>query len=321
MAAVTTVYPWADQHVVTGPDDVDVTPARLHPAFHGSFDWHSCVHMLASGVTLLTLVPDALAPATRTDLEALLDARLLPGNTAVEAALFRRRPGFERPYGWAWALRLAAVTGGTRWGGALAPVAEAVLGHLPGWLARLDAPIRTGTHDNTAFSLGLLRDAAGALGRPDVVAAVDALARAAYLGDAAYPVAWEPGGHDFLSAALSEATLMRRLLPAGEFGAWLDAFHPTLGTDADPLLGVPQVRDPSDGKAVHLLGLALSRAWRLRELAGSVDAARSARMRAAADAQVTAVAGHVSGGDFMATHWLVTYALAAELSGGRPAGP
>lgn len=318
VTAVDTAYPWAAQHVVAGPDDVDVTPARRHPAFHGSFDWHSCVHMLASGVTLLGLDPDPLTPATRARLTALLDARLRPEFTAVEARVLRRRPSFEQPYGRAWALRLAQVVRGTRWADAVAPIAEVVLDALPGWLARLDRPIRTGTHENTAFSLGLARDAAGALGRPDTVAAIDAYARAAYGADADYPVGWEPGGHDFLSAALSEATLMARVLAAGEFGAWLTRFHPALGTDADPLLGVVRVTDPSDGHAAHLLGLALSRAWHLRELAGWVDDERAARMRAAADVQVAAVAGHVTGGDFMSTHWLVSFALAAELSGRRP---
>lgn len=318
VAAVGTVYPWASQHVVSGPDDVDAAPERLNPAFFGSFDWHSCVHMLASGVTLLA--SEGLSPDTRADLVGTLDARLSGARTAVEAELLRRRPGFERPYGWAWALRLAQVCAASThphapaWAAALDPVAEAIWGHLPTWLERLDAPVRTGTHDNTAFALGLIRDAAVALGRAEIVAAVDAFARRAYAADADYPVSWEPGGHDFLSAALCEATLLRRVLAPGEFAPWLAGFWPGLGSDADPLLGVPHVTDPTDGKAAHLLGLALSRGWHLRELAAFVAADRAQRMLTAADDQTAAVADHVTGGDFMATHWLVTYALMAELA-------
>ena len=36
-------YPHKLDHVLDGPHDAQ-TPAALHPIFHGSFDWHSCVH-------------------------------------------------------------------------------------------------------------------------------------------------------------------------------------------------------------------------------------------------------------------------------------
>ncbi|WP_232547585.1 DUF2891 family protein [Propioniciclava soli] len=325
VTAVRTTYPWASQHVVTSAEDVDASPQRLNPAFHGSFDWHSCVHMLAAGVTLLDVAPDALAAPTRTALVALLDERLDPARTAVEAELVRRRPGFERPYGWAWVARLAQVCAESghphaeRWSAALEPVADAVFAHLGPWMTTLDHPVRTGAHDNTAFSLGLLRDAAGALGRPDVVAAIDGFVRRHFVPDTDYPVAWEPGGHDFLSAALCEATLVARVLPAAEFADWLAAFLPGLGSAEDPLLGVPHPTDPSDGKAAHLLGLALSRAWHLRTLTrllpdGALPPERAARLRSAANTQAAAVADHVVGQNFMATHWLVSYALGAELA-------
>ena len=90
VAAVTRPYPWAAQHTVTGPDDVDVTPTRLHPAFHGSYDWHSCVHMLWSGLTLLGLPGEPLDADAAAALSALLDERLTPDNVAAEAALLAR---------------------------------------------------------------------------------------------------------------------------------------------------------------------------------------------------------------------------------------
>ena len=36
-------YPHKLDHVLDEPGDAQ-TPAVLHPIFHGSFDWHSCVH-------------------------------------------------------------------------------------------------------------------------------------------------------------------------------------------------------------------------------------------------------------------------------------
>ena len=43
LAAVRLEYPHKLDHVMAGPGDV-LPPSRLHPAFHGCFDWHSAVH-------------------------------------------------------------------------------------------------------------------------------------------------------------------------------------------------------------------------------------------------------------------------------------
>ena len=44
LANVVREYPNKQDHVLGG--DGDHLPSRLlHPAFYGSFDWHSCVHM------------------------------------------------------------------------------------------------------------------------------------------------------------------------------------------------------------------------------------------------------------------------------------
>lgn len=319
VAAVGRTYPWAAQHTVTGPGDTDATPQRLHPAFHGSFDWHSCVHMLWSGLTLL--VSDGLGDDTRAALLGLLDERLQPAHTAVEADVLRRRRTFERPYGWAWLLRLAAAARTSThprsgaWDAALTPVADAVLDHLVAWLPALTHPVRHGVHSNTAFALGLAHDAAGPLGRADVAGLIDERARAWFGTDRDYPVAWEPSGHDFLSPALSEAALLRRVLDAEAFAAWLQGFLPGLGSVDDPLLTIAQPGDTTDGQAAHLLGLALSRAWHLRELAPFLEPDAATRVREAATRQAGSAASAITTGDFMATHWLVSFALGAELAG------
>ena len=317
-----TPWPYHAAHASLGPDDVDVTPDRLHPAFHGSLDWHSSAHMQWSAVRLLTLAPEALSERTAHDLVAVLDARLTPGAGQTEAAYLRARPSYERPYGWAWAAMLVAATHtcphphAGRWAEALQPVADAVADLVTGWLPRQAYPVRHGVHSNTAFGCALLHEAFTGLGRPDVVAALEGRAAAWFGDDTAYPTRWEPSGTDFLSPAHSEADLMRRVLPAGERGPWLEAFLPGLGADGDRLLEVPQVLDRTDGQLVHLFGLALSRAWQLRVLAGLVgDRARADRMRAAATAQLAAVEEEIVSGDFMSTHWLVSFALLAHTAG------
>ncbi|OLT18264.1 hypothetical protein BJF80_16075 [Serinicoccus sp. CUA-874] len=322
-----TAYPWAPAHVVTGPDDTDVTPHRLHPAFHGSLDWHSCVHMQWSLVTLLTRYAGALGEGEAAAARSLLAQRLTAEHLEVEVAYLRARPGFERPYGWAWAAQLAAATrelGGreeraARWARGLAPLAdllaERVLEHLP----RQAYPVRHGKHQNDAFSLLLLRDAYGRLGREDVVRACEEAARAWFADDGPAPTGAEPGGSDFLSPALTEALLMTAVLEPGDARRWLERVLPGLGEGRHAhLLAVPEVRDPTDGQGAHLLGLALSRAWALRTLAPWVQERSAAALRAAADEQEDAVLGHITQGDFMATHWLVSFALLADGAPGRP---
>lgn len=303
-----TPYPYGAAHASTGPDDVDVTPDRLHPAFHGSYDWHSSAHMQWSLVRLLALAPDQVGGRPI----EVLDRRLTPEAIAIEAEYLRERPSYERPYGWAWAAMLVAAGRQTKWAEALGPLGDVIADLVLAWLPKQAYPVRHGVHLNTAFALALLFEAYDELGRADVVDAVRTRAVEWFGEDTAYDTRFEPSGTDFLSPALSEAELMRRVLPAAEFPSWLSAFLPGLGSSAHGrLLEVPVTDNSGDGQLAHLSGLALSRAWQLRTIAPALPDVASV-LREGADRQVEAVLPTVTGGDFMSTHWLVSFALLAD---------
>src|SRR5215210_8993191 len=98
-------YPNKPEHVMGGPADVK-GPRALHPAFYGSFDWHSSVHGHWMLVRLLRRFPDL---AEGKDIRTVLNGHLTAANLKAEADYFAKTESksFERPYGWAWLLKLA----------------------------------------------------------------------------------------------------------------------------------------------------------------------------------------------------------------------
>src|SRR5437660_6313785 len=98
-------FPAKLDHVIGNAADL-ASPHALHPAFFGSFDWHSCVHahwLLARVLKTHPDLPEAGA------IRAALDTTLTPANLEAEAHYLRRPEAraFERSYGWAWLLKLA----------------------------------------------------------------------------------------------------------------------------------------------------------------------------------------------------------------------
>ena len=309
---VTREYPSKLDHVLDGPGDA-IGPRALHPAFFGSFDWHSCVHGHWMLARLLVRFP-GMGPAA--EIRALFDRQLTADTLGAELDYLRRPSsrGFERPYGWAWLLKLAAELRALDgpWSVAIAPLAEAFADRFMAFLPRAAYPIRTGTHSSFAFALALARDYALAAGDDALLGllwekAVD------WYGRDRDCQAWEPDGDAFLSPALMEAECMRRLLPPGQWRPWFDAFLPGLAEGRPETLFRPAaVSDRTDGKIAHLDGLNLSRAWCWRGLAGALPEGdpRRPAMEAAAEAHLAAGLGAVAG-DYMGEHWLASFAVLA----------
>jgi Protein of unknown function (DUF2891) len=304
-------YPYKMDLVLNGPEDARI-PSEFHPIFHGSFDWHSCVHGWWQIMRLARLYPEMAETAA---IIARADDMLVPEKVAVERA-FLDRPmsaAFERPYGWAWLLALHAELErhDGPWAEALEPLALAFAKRFHHFLPKLTYPLRVGTHFNISFALVLTSD--WAKGRdPDLTTLIEQKARGWFLEDRDCQ-AWEPGGDEFLSSALTEALLMSRVLPKADFTIWFDHFLPAAATGRPASLFTPAiVSDRSDGKIAHLDGLNLSRAWCWRAIADALGPGHPVSHRAAQTAQthLDASLPHVTG-DYMGEHWLATFALLA----------
>ena len=311
---VTREYPHKLDHVMAGPEDAR-GPREIHPIFFGSFDWHSCVHGWWLLLRIRRLFP-AMKPAAQ--INGLAAEFLTADNVEAERAYLDRPAsgGFERPYGWAWLLALHAEAQrhtDQPWAATLEPLAHAFAARFHAFLPKLTYPIRTGTHFNTAFALVLALEWAEA---NDALLAGLIAERAGewFDQDRAYH-GWEPGGDDFLSGGLTQALLMRRLLPGPDFARWFELFLPDAAVGEPRSLFTPAfVSDRSDGKIAHLDGLNLSRAWCWRGLAGGVDPALGDLFRRTADEHLGASLPHVAG-DYMGEHWLATFALLALETG------
>jgi hypothetical protein len=297
LANVEREYPRRLDQLLTGPDS-EWQPRKLHPAFYGSYDWHSAVHMhwlLARALRLHPALPEAAS------ISALLEKHLSAESLKQELAFFNSPGGrtFERPYGWAWLLKLQAELAELgRWHQAVAPLAAEIAKRFTKYIQGSPYPVRAGTHGNTAFACVLALDYAQAAKDPLLKRDIQAAAKRWYLPDRDYPVRYEPSADDFLSPALVEALLMKKVLSEEEFAGWLSQFLPA---DLGPLAEPPAVTDHADAKQSHLDGLCLSRAWCFTQLGRAGDAEK----------HLAAGMPHVAGGDYNGEHWLASFAVLA----------
>ncbi|HEV2800193.1 MAG TPA: DUF2891 domain-containing protein [Pyrinomonadaceae bacterium] len=306
-------------------------PRELHPAFYGCYDWHSSVH---GHWLLVHLLRTGFATLPEGEVRRAIDANLTAENIRLEVEYFNEpgRASFERPYGWAWLLKLHEELylwddpDAARWFDALRPLAATITARYLSYFPKQRYPIRVGTHFNTAFGLTFAWDyaetlAGGAQKSLDAATleslvqlkALVAKRALTYFGsDSEAPAGWEPSGDDFFSPSLIEAELMRRVLGGEDFARWLDAFLPGLAEGHPSNLLTPaDVNDRTDPKIVHLDGLNLSRAWCMWGIASALpQGSRAAETLASAAAHhAEATLPHVASGDYAGEHWLATFAV------------
>lgn len=310
-------YPNKIAHVLSSDDDA-LPPRQLTPTFYGCYDWHSAVHGHWLLARLARTVPESpMASKAR----AALAAGLVPEKIAVEVDYLEGpgRVSFERPYGLAWLLQLAAElrewddADAKAWSTALEPLEHLAAERLREWIPKLTHPIRIGEHSQTAFAFGLIADWARTARDWETLGVVRRASFRFYVQDRGCPLAYEPSGHDFLSPCLAEADLMRRFLPPVEFAAWLGAFLPSIPHDTMqvPWLEPAKVSDPADPKLSHLDGLNSSRAWMLEGIASGLPVGdpRLLPLLGAARRHRLAAFEAVSGAHYEGGHWLGSFAM------------
>jgi Protein of unknown function (DUF2891) len=143
-------YPNKIAHLLNGPADI-LAPRDLHPAFFGCWDVHSAIHSHWLVARVLRLFPNlALAPTIR----RVLNENLTTANIQVEMAYFRalNRMAFERPYGWAWILKLQAEilafspndSDARNWESVLCPLTEYIVDRFKEYLHTMEYINRSG---------------------------------------------------------------------------------------------------------------------------------------------------------------------------------
>ena len=315
LACVHKEYPNKVAHVLNSPADVKA-PHELTPAFYGCYDWHSSVHGHWLLARLVREFPNAAFAPNAT---AALRKSITPANIAVEVAYLKGtgRESFERPYGLAWLLQLAAELGEMRTPDAtvlaasLKPLETAVVNRVMEWLPKLAYAIREGEHPQTAFSFGMILDYARGT-NPALESMLVAKIREFHLKDRDCPIAYEPSGQDFLSPCIAEADLMRRVMSPAEFSSWLTTFLPAIPKNGSATwLPIGVVTDKTDGKLAHLDGLNLSRAWMLEGIAAGLPPNDTRRPALLATAQTHATSGlaSVTGEHYAGAHWLGSFAV------------
>lgn len=313
MGCIQVEYPNKLDHIISSPADIR-EPKTLNPAFYGCFDWHSSVHGHRSLVRLLKEFPDMEnAPEIRNKLLENISKEHIEAETTYFSKSTNRSS--ERTYGWAWLLKLAEEL--HTWNHAdacilemnLQPLTDLIVAYYIEFIPKLTKPIRVDEHQNTAFALVFAYDYAVAVNDLDFKDQISRVARIFYLNDIDCPIAYEPGGFDFLSPCLEEVDVMSRVLLEPEFMEWIMKFLPSL-MHSEFYLEPGKVSDREDGKLVHLDGVNFSRAWVLYNLSNRFS--QFDHLKILADEHFNHSFDNIIEGDsYMESHWLGSFALYA----------
>src|SRR5271170_1058643 len=303
-----------------------------HRAFYGCFDWHSAVNSMWMMISLIKADPTiAVAPAIRNQLTSHLQKQNIDGELDYFTKLKGVGADFEKPYGYAWLLKLYGEMktwndpDGQRAAAILEPLAKWVSEQYVLYLHSLNYPVRVGVHPNTALDMGFVLDYTKQTGDKTLETAVHETAMRLYGNDRGCATALEPVFADFASPCLAEAALMGRVMTPESYAKWLDGFLPPVyseefqqyGKDIDAVHGNNRDTTGTDEEGLpnaHLIGLNFQRAADFLTIAQSLpkDDPRVAVYQRLATINGKQGYDKIGAAGYLGTHWLATYALLYE---------
>ncbi len=287
-----------------------VKAKAMHPVFYGCYDWHSAVHGHWAMLRSIHTFPDLPSKAT---IRSTLARKLKPELIAGEVQQLKKEPMFERTYGWAWLLRLAAEFKQTdpdekKWAEALRPLEMLIRQNFMTFLPKLVKPFRDGFHPNTAFSLIHAIDYARAKNDAEFEGVIQETAMRLYDEDRNCPIAYEPSGGDFHSPCFTEAALMARVMEKQEFQEWWKKFMPRI-----PAIALKPVipKDLKDPILAHLIGLMFFKSWCMEQVAHQLPRKdkTAALLRKAAVEQADTALKLMFDAGYGGEHWLASFAI------------
>ncbi len=303
-----------------------------HRAFYGCFDWHSAVNSTWMMVSLIKSDPKiAVAPAIRDELEYHIQKPNIDGEMDYFTHLQGVGADFEKPYGYAWLLKLYGEM--KTWDDPEAKRASGVLEPMATWFAKafgeylksLNYPVRIGLHPNTALDMGFVLDYVAQTHDGELESAIRETAMRLYKNDKHCPTALEPVFGEFASPCLAEAALMGRVMKPDEYAAWLDEFLPPVyseefavySKDIDAEHGDNRDTTGTDEEGLpnaHLIGLNFQRAADLMWMANRLPATDPRVQVFRRLAEINGKQGYdkIGQAGYFGTHWLATYALLYE---------
>jgi hypothetical protein len=324
---IRTSYLWQHEDKPQMLEDYD-----KHRAFYGCFDWHSAVNSDWMMVSLIKADPNIeVAPDIRNILENHFQKANIDGELAYFSNLSGAGANFEKPYGYAWLLKLYGEVKtwndpeGQRVAGVMEPLAKWMSGQYILYLQSLNYPVRVGLHPNTALTMGFVLDYTGLVHDNVTQNAIHDTALRLFGSDKHCATNAEPVFGDFTSPCLAEAALMGRVMDPPTYSKWLDNFLPPVyaeefqvyAKEIDAVHGNNRDTTGTDEEGLpnaHLIGLNYQRAADLVTIAQSLpqDEARVAVYRRLASMNAKQGYDKIGAAGYLGTHWLSTYAMLYE---------
>lgn len=313
-------------------------------AFYGCANWHDAVASVWMMVSTLEQDPKI---SLNTTIKDIATTHFKKPNVDGEYAFFsgeRPTPGgmsFERPYGYAWLLKLyGEVKAGSteddkKLATAVAPLARWMSERLVYYFYNLKFPFRSGVETNTAWTMSLALDGASLSEDDTLKRTIHDNAIRLFSGDKHCATNFEPQNNDLISACLSEAAIMSRVMEQAEYLKWLDTFLPPVYSDAFQVYAKPvdiSHTNTSGADAqiqqiaqTRLIGLQFQRATSMLTIAYALpkEDARVGVLKNLATQNAKWAYEKYGTGGYEGQHFLGTYALLYEneVKGPAPLAP